>query len=85
MKLYYYFTENCSSCKEYYAVAEQLAIDFDIREIEKIDVGKHIAKHAINGVPTIIVEDNEGIECFRSLGNAPLKYVEMEYDKRGAC
>lgn len=85
MKLYYYFTKGCSSCKEYNLVARQLALDFNIDEVEEIDVGEQLARHSLKGVPTIIVEDEEGNEVFRSLGNTPIKYLEEAYDKRGAC
>ena len=83
MKLFYYYTNDCSSCREYEAVAEQLAIDFAIDEVVKVDVSKELAMHKLKGIPTIIIENDAGTEVFRSLGNTPIKYVREAYEQRG--
>ena len=78
LKLLYFYSSNCGACKDYEETVDKLSKALNISlEKENIDVMK--PSYKLNGVPTIILENN-GVEIYRSVGNLPFQqlYKEMK-------
>lgn len=73
LRLYYFYSPSCGSCKRYEEVVDKLATVFKLEcEKQNIDVCKTGFK--LDGIPTIILENN-GVEIFRSVGNISFQQV----------
>ena len=73
LKLIYYYSPSCGSCKAYEEVVDKLSTAFKITSQKRnIDVEK--AQHKLEGIPTLILENN-GVEIYRSLGNVSFQQV----------
>lgn len=78
MKILFYYSDSCRLCKDYEETVDKLSKVLNISlEKENIDVIK--PSYKLNGVPTIILENN-GVEIYRSVGNLPFQqlYKEMK-------
>ena len=73
LKLIYYYSPSCGSCKAYEETVDKLSTAFKITSQKRnIDVEK--AQHKLEGIPTLILENN-GVEIWRSIGNVPFQQV----------
>ena len=70
MDIVYYYNDTCGCCKGYEEVVEQLGKTLEF-EVKKINLNKEKPSHQINGIPTVILEQN-GVELYRSMGNVKL-------------
>lgn len=73
LKLIYYYSDSCGSCKDYSDVVDRLSTALRI-EAQKRDIGIEKPQHKLQGIPTLILENN-GVEIYRSLGNASFQQV----------
>lgn len=76
MKLYYYYSDSCGSCKGYEEVVDRLSIYLKT-EAEKQNI-KDGVKHIIKGVPSIVVENDAGEVIYESVGNLPYDVIIEE-------
>lgn len=67
MKLYYYYNKNCSCCKGYEQEVTKIADHFKFDTFWR-DTDEATVSHTIQGVPTIVVEDN-GKTIYKNCGN----------------
>jgi len=67
MDIIYYYSDSCSSCKDYEKVVDKLSTELKIKA-QKRNI-KDGMQHQIKGVPTIILEDDGVI--YESVGNLP--------------
>lgn len=73
LKLIYYYSPSCGSCKAYEETVDKLSTAFKITSQKRnIDVEK--PQHKLEGIPTLILENN-GVEIYRSLGNVSFQQV----------
>ena len=69
MKLYYYYSDSCGSCKGYEDCVDRLSTELKT-ETYKQNI-KDGMKHNIRGVPAIVIEDDAGEVIYESVGNLP--------------
>ena len=80
MKLLYYYSDSCGSCKGYSTTVDKLATELKITpHKQNIDEIKPLYK--LDGIPTIILTDDDGNEIWRSLGNLPYDYLITEINQ----
>jgi glutaredoxin-related protein len=79
MKLYFYYSNSCGSCKDYEEVVDRLSIALKT-EAEKRNIKGELG-HNIKGVPAIILEDNNGNVIYESVGNLPYDIIIDEIEK----
>lgn len=70
MKLIYYFGDKCKSCKDYDAVVNKVSNELKIDSIYK-SIDNSIITHSIDGIPTVIIEDDNGNVIYKNVGNLP--------------
>ena len=78
LKLLYFYSPSCGSCKAYEDVVDKLSTAFKI-DCEKQNIDNVRPRHKIEGVPCIILENN-GVEIYRSLGN--VKFQQVYKDRK---
>lgn len=80
MKLYYFYSDSCGSCKGYSTTVDKLATELKITpQKQNIDEIKPLYK--LDGIPTIILTDDDGNEIWRSVGNVAYNYVITEINQ----
>jgi thiol-disulfide isomerase/thioredoxin len=82
MNLVYFFNDSCGCCKGYEDVVDKLSTELKL-SCYKQNIDEVEASYRINGIPTLILEDN-GVEIFRNVGNLPYqRLIELvrEYVK----
>ena len=79
MNIIYYYNDNCSCCQDYYKFVDRLSTELKI-SCEKQNVGQIRPLYKLDGVPTVILEDN-GKEVARSIGNLPYGLLKKEFEK----
>ena len=71
--LYYYYSQNCQSCKDYQSTVDKIARELKLDAIYiDIDVGNII--HHIVGIPTICI-DKDARTIYKSIGNLPYENI----------
>lgn len=78
MDLIYYYSDSCGSCKDYSSTADKLATELKITS-QKRNI-KDGTSHKLDGVPTIILEDDSGV-VYKSVGNLPFEYLISDVRK----
>lgn len=74
MKLYYYYSDSCGSCKGYSTTVDKLSTELKITpQKQNIDEIKPLYK--LDGIPTIILTDDDNNEIWRSVGNVAYNYL----------
>lgn len=68
MEIVYYFSDSCGCCKDYSSTVDKLATELKITS-QKRNI-KDGTAHKLDGVPTIILEDDSGV-VYKSVGNLP--------------
>jgi thiol-disulfide isomerase/thioredoxin len=84
-KLIYYFNNSCKACKDYINIVNKLSDELNI-DLTIIDIDNGNIRHTLNGIPTVILEDDKSHVIYRSTGNLPfpnLKKEVMEVLKNG--
>ena len=80
MDLIYYYSDSCGSCKGYSTTVDKLATELKITpQKQNIDEIKPLYK--LDGIPTIILTDDDGNEIWRSVGNLPYDYLITEINQ----
>ena len=80
MNLLYFYSNNCGSCKGYSTTVDKLATELKITpQKQNIDEIKPLYK--LDGIPTIILTDDDGNEIWRSVGNLPYDYLITEINQ----
>lgn len=73
MKILYFYSNSCGSCKDYERVVDRLSTELNI-EAEKRNIEVMDSSFNLTGVPTLLlIKDNE--EIYRSVGNLPYEYL----------
>lgn len=74
MNLLYFYSNNCGSCKGYSTTVDKLATELKLTpHKQNIDEIKPLYK--LDGIPTIILTDDDGNEIWRSVGNVAYNYL----------
>lgn len=76
MKILFYYSDSCRLCKDYEETVEKLSKALNI-SLEEQNIDGIKPKHKLNGVPTVILENN-GVEIYRSLGNVDFQHLYKE-------
>lgn len=78
MDLIYYYSDSCGCCKDYSSTVDKLATELKITS-QKRNI-KDGTAHKLDGVPTIILEDDSGV-VYKSVGNLPFEYLISDVRK----
>jgi len=76
-KLIYYFNNSCKACKDYVGVVNKLSDELNI-DLTIIDIDNGNIRHTLNGIPTVILEDDKSHVIYRSTGNLPFPNLKKE-------
>jgi len=76
MKILFYYSDSCRLCKDYEETVEKLSKALNI-SLEKQNIDGIKPKYKLNGVPTVILENND-VEIYRSLGNVDFQHLYKE-------
>ena len=79
MDLIYYYSDSCGCCKDYSSTVDKLATELKITS-QKRNI-KDGTAHKLKGVPTVILEDDNGVELYRNVGNLPYEHLIEELRK----
>lgn len=69
-KLYFYYSDSCSCCKNYKEVVDKITQELKI-DASYIDIATGIPTHHLDGVPTIAINDSQGKTIYKHVGNLP--------------
>lgn len=73
LKLLYFYSDSCASCRNYFDVVDKLSKAFKIT-LEKQNIDEIKPQYKLSGIPTLILENND-VEIWRSIGNIPFQQV----------
>ena len=73
LKLLYFYSDSCASCRDYLSVVDKLSKAFNLT-LEKQNIDEIKPQYKLSGIPTLILENN-GVEIWRSIGNIPFQQV----------
>lgn len=80
MDLIYYYSDSCSSCKGYSTTVDRLATELKIT-VQKQNIDEIQPSYKLDGIPTIILTDDDNNEIWRSVGNLPYEYLITDVKK----
>lgn len=78
MKIVYYYSDSCGSCKGYEDVVDRLSTELKIT-LQKRNI-KDGVSHEIEGVPSIIIEEGDSV-LYKSVGNLPYEHLISDVRK----
>ena len=70
LKLYFYYSDSCSCCKNYKDTVDKITQELKI-DASYIDIATGIPTHHLDGVPTIAINDSNGNTIYKHVGNLP--------------
>jgi thiol-disulfide isomerase/thioredoxin len=76
-KLIYYYNNSCKACKDYINIVNKLSSELKI-DLTIIDIDNGNIRHTLNGIPTVILEDDKSHVIYRSTGNLPFPNLKKE-------
>lgn len=76
-KLIYYYNNSCKACKDYINIVNKLSDELNI-DLTIIDIDNGNIRHTLNGIPTVILEDDKSHVIYRSTGNLPFPNLKKE-------
>jgi len=76
-KLIYYYNTTCKACKDYINIVNKLSSELNI-DLTIIDIDNGNIRHTLNGIPTVILEDDKSHVIYRSTGNLPFPNLKKE-------
>lgn len=80
-KLYYYYNSGCSACKNYETIVNKVAEHYKI-DSYYINTDKGIPQHHIEGLPTIIIDNETSKTVFKNTGNLAYEPLITLIDKK---
>lgn len=80
MKLLYFYSDYCGSCKGYSDEVDKLATAINLKA-EKQNIGQIKPSYDISGIPAIILTEDDGTEIWRNIGNIPVEHLINDVKK----
>lgn len=73
MKIIYFYSPSCGSCRDYEVVVDKLSTELKITaQKQNIEDG---SKYQLKGVPTIIIEDDMENKVYENVGNLSYEHL----------
>lgn len=85
-KLIYYYSDNCTCCKDYKDVVDKISSELQI-DTAYINIDKGITRHHLEGIPTLVIENDNATVLYKSVGNIQYDLIikdikdKLGYDK----
>lgn len=73
-KLIYYYSDNCTCCKDYQDVVDKISNELQI-DTSYINIDKGITRHHLEGIPTLVIENDNSTVIYKSVGNLPFNQI----------